>query len=94
MDGSAEYCKAGPGEVGNLFEGWMETNRDGERLRNRRAYERSNRPLPSARVRARVKGMAAPPLRPTGRIPRGHGARTFTRVCEALAVEWTERTLT
>jgi hypothetical protein len=30
----------------------------------------------------------------SGRIPRGHGARTFTRVCEALAAEWTERTVT
>ncbi len=29
-----------------------------------------------------------------GRIPRGHGARTFTRVCDALAAEWTERTQT
>jgi hypothetical protein len=30
----------------------------------------------------------------SGRIPRGHGARTFTRVCEALAAEWTVRALT
>ncbi len=30
----------------------------------------------------------------SGRIPRGHGTRTFTRVCEALAAEQTKRTLT